>query len=1236
MIETAGQTEPPQHEATRLRLITATSLFDGHDVAIHIMRQLIQTHSIEVVHLGHHRSAEDVARAAVQEDVDAIVMSNHRGGHVEYFACLIGKLRAHGAGHIPVFVCTGDLLSAEEIAELTDCGVPRVYHIPTGSTAALTQMVNDVVVRADRRHHLAVTVQAPSQTPPPLPPPAPASDPVPAPATPAITPSGAVDWWPGARPQPAPDVPASPLQVNEVRWDFTPAEHASPTTAPPPHAAPSPVSGSASPDASPAPESSHLTVTEDTPTPAAVHDSEYTIARMLTRLEEEHQTAPGFHELRRAQPWAAGTPPVIGITGTGGAGKSSVTDELLIRFLVNFPNVRIAVLSVDPTRRRSGGALLGDRIRMNALRSPRVYMRSMATRRQHVATSAVLQDCIQYLKGQDFDLIIVETAGIGQSDSTIVDLVDVPMYVMTSDYGASSQLEKIDMLDFAEMIILNKYDQRGAVDALRDLRQQWRRRRQTYDLNEDQIPVYPTIASQCNDPGMTWMFVNLCHLLRARLSGQQVASPARCDFNPHLEITETLPNVNRSIPLRRSGYLADIAEQGRAINARLQSQVKALEQAQPCWHVLGDLLHDPLRPVALQPYPPEALNDASVDASLITLRRSYHEAITSVNPESLQLLQDWQRQHASISADLLPSIIDTRRFDPQSLPTITTPVDSQWGDVLRFLAGENISGDYPDSSGLRTGTIPEGDRRVIIADAGTPERGNQQFHAARQGNSRLHLVTVFDSVTLYGEDPDERLDIYGKIGDGGVSLPTLDAMKKLYSGFDLCAADISVAMTVNGPAPILLAMFINTAIDQQVEKYLKQDPERWQQAQQKIDTFSQWHPRPDYELELPPGHDALGLGLLGINAEQLVDPDTYARIKTQTLSNLRGRVRIDILEQDQARNTCIFSPEFSLRMLGDMQQYFIEHKIEQLQTIAVSGTDFAAAGASPITQLAFALANGFTMVEYYLARGLTIDQIVPAMHFFFSIGDDLEGNVLGRVARCIWVRAMREYYGAHPDQQKLHYQIDAHLEGTSRGEPSPHDAISPHSLLRRKFDTELYEAPWQGSFIIRALTDLMEEAVYREFDALNARGGVLAAMSLLYQREKLQDEWMQRAHSASVSAETKPLQDGHAVPAATRPEDANTPPPSLTAAEKTRQIANLQFWNGLHRALSTAALDAGKQPSSETTDAPEPDSGLAHLQQVARGQGNLFAVLMDVVKTHSLGQITHALYAAGGEYRRTI
>ncbi|PZQ09943.1 MAG: methylmalonyl-CoA mutase, partial [Rhodanobacter denitrificans] len=924
----------PAADAAPLRFVTAASLFDGHDAAINIMRRLIQSQGAEVIHLGHNRSVEDVVRAALQEDADAIALSSYQGGHVEYFKYMVDMLRERGAGHIRVFGGGGGTITPEEIRELQAYGVERIYHPNDGMKMGLVEMIEDVVARAAKGG-----------------------------------PKGGQSHF-------SPE--SAGLSAASGKSDSDPL---------------SPL-------------------------------SEIAIGRLLSAIEDDTIAEADLARLRKQWQLAGGKTPVVGITGTGGAGKSSVTDELLNRFLASFPQMRIAVISVDPTRRRTGGALLGDRIRMNSLRSHRVYMRSMATRRQNVATNAVLKDCIGFLKGLGYDLVIVETAGIGQSDSEIVDLVDFPMYVMTSDYGAASQLEKIDMIDYAELIVLNKYDKRGAEDALRDVRKQWKRNRVAFQTPDAEVPVYPTIASQFNDPGVSWMFANLCRLLREKLG-----LPAEA-WTPKFDTTLKEPRATVLIPGQRVRYLAEIAEQGRAINAAIDKQAEAADRAQSFWQALQEL-EDPKLPKALGLYDADDLTEAG-DRSLTTLRQRYNDAVQALTSENLKSLREWPQRLKSITDPVNEYQVRGKTIrvenyreslSHQQIPKIAAPTYKSWGELLVFLGKENLPGSYPYTGGVYPYRRSGEDPIRMFAGEGTPERTNRRFHYLSVGQPAARLSTAFDSVTLYGEDPAERPDIYGKIGNSGVNIPTLDDMKKLYSGFDLCAPTTSVSMTINGPAPIILALFMNTAIDQQVEKYLKADPERWAEAQQKIDAFFEGRTRPRYHGDLPAGNDGLGLGLLGITGDQLLDAETYARIKAETLATVRGTVQADILKEDQAQNTCIFSTEFALRMMGDIQQYFVDHKVRNFYSVSISGYHIAEAGANPISQLAFTLSNGFTIVEYYLARGMQIDDFAPNLSFFFSNGMDPEYTVIGRVARRIWARAMRERYGANERSQMMKYHI---------------------------------------------------------------------------------------------------------------------------------------------------------------------------------------------------------------------
>jgi methylmalonyl-CoA mutase len=1131
--------------AAPLRFVTAASLFDGHDAAINIMRRLIQARGVEVIHLGHNRSVDDIVRAAIQEDADGIAVSSYQGGHMEFFRYMIDRLKDIGGSHIKVFGGGGGTITPGEIKDLMTYGVERIYHPDDGMELGLEAMIDDLIQRtlAGRRDAQAL----------------------------------------------------EPTQCESVT----------------------------------------------------------DIAGVISALEQGQFEASRLQGLRKAWQMQAGQVPVIGITGTGGSGKSSVTDEILNRFLSSFPAKRIAVLAVDPTRRRTGGALLGDRIRMNSLRSENVFMRSIATRRQHLATSEMLGDHIQFLKSQGFDLVIVETAGIGQSDSEIVDLVDFSLYVMTSEYGAASQLEKIDMLDFADLIVLNKYDKRGAEDALRDIRKQWKRNHNAFDTADDEVPVYPTIASQFNDPGISWMFVQLCAGLveTAGLDGDA--------WTPEIDTSVRESRAVAMIPGPRIRYLAEIAEQGRDINAKVKAQAATASHLQHLYEALKTL-DDPELPRVFERYRADALTTGD-DRSLLVLRQRYQETLGELSAVSIELLRTWPERKEAVRSDEFTYTVRGRDITGsnyreslahQKIPKIAAPEFTDWGELLQFLSLDNLPGAYPYTGGVYPYRRLGEDPTRMFAGEGTPERTNRRFHYLSLGQDAARLSTAFDSVTLYGEDPHERPDIYGKVGNSGVSIATVDDMKKLYSGFDLCDPATSVSMTINGPAPIILAFFMNTAIDQQVEKHLRACGE-WDAVAEKIDRHFDGRERPCYEGELPPGHDGLGLGLLGIAGDTVVDRDTYLRIRETTLTAVRGTVQADILKEDQAQNTCIFSTEFAMKMMGDVQQFFIDNNVRNYYSISISGYHIAEAGANPISQLAFTLANGFTIVEYYLARGMDIDEFAPNLSFFFSNGMDPEYSVIGRVARRIWARAMHERYGASARSQMLKYHIQTsgrslhaqeisfndirttlqalyalfdncnslHTNAfdeaiTTPTEQSVRRAVAIQMIISRELGLNFCENPWQGSFIINELTNLVEEAVYEEFERISERGGVLGAMDSMYQRGKIQDEslyYERKKHDGSlplVGVNTYLPKEGQ--------EDEVHALELIrsTSGEKQDQIGNV-------RAFQQAHVEAA-QPA------------VHRLQDVARNRGNVFAELMETVKSNSLGQISAALYDVGGEYRRNM
>ncbi|HXV39448.1 MAG TPA: methylmalonyl-CoA mutase family protein [Steroidobacteraceae bacterium] len=973
------------------------------------------------------------------------------------------------------------------------------------------------------------------------------------------------------------------------------------------------------------------------------------LARAITALElgtDEDIVA----RVRKEAVKTLNRPPVLGITGTGGAGKSSLTDEILNRVVRFFPDRRVAVVAMDPTRRRTGGALLGDRIRMNALANEQLFMRSLATRRQHLATAAVLADTVQLLKSAGFDLVVVETAGIGQSDSEIVDLADLSMYVMTAEYGAASQLEKIDMLDFADFIVLNKFEKRGAEDALRDVRKQVARNRKLFKTPPEELPVYPTIASQFNDAGVNALFASLC----ARLHGQW----GRLRPWEPQGLAPVGPPVRQAIiPGGRVRYLAEIAAGGRGAQALAQSAAEAASRAHGLYRALA-ALGDLGLPAPLDRYPQAGLAGEGADARL---RREYHAALDAIGAEGIALLKEWPARRAAAEAEEFCYRVRDREVRGPNyteslshlhLPKIAAPQFEDWGAQLRFLLTENLPGAYPYTGGIYPYRREDEDPTRMFAGEGMPERTNRRFHYLARGHQATRLSTAFDSTTLYGEDPDERPDIYGRIGNSGVSIATLDDMKRLYSGFDLCAPSTSVSMTINGPAPMILAMFMNTAVDQQVERWLRANG-RWDEAEAKIAKLWRGRERPRYRGELPPGHDGSGLGLLGVSGDQVVDAGTYATIRAEALARVRGTVQADILKEDQAQNTCIFSTEFALRMMGDVQQFFIDHRVRNFYSVSISGYHIAEAGANPVSQLAFTLANGFTIVEYYLSRGMKVDEFAPNLSFFFSNGMDPEYAVIGRVARRIWARAMRERYGASARSQMLKYHVqtsgrslhareiqfndirttlqamyalfdscnslhtNAYDEAiTTPTEESVRRAVAIQLIIARELGLNFNQNPWQGSFVVERLTDMVEEAVYREFESLSERGGVLGAMETMYQRGKIQEEslyYEQKKHDGSlpiVGVNTfLPERGSH-------DEITNAELIRSTEDEKQAQVTAVGAYNTAHEAAQDAAL--------------------ARLQRAAAEGGNVFGELMETVKSASLGRISRALYAVGGQYRRNM
>ena len=1148
-----------------VRFVTAASLFDGHDAAINIMRRILQAQGAEVIHLGHDRSVQDVVETAIQEDADGIAISSYQGGHVEYFKYAVDLLRERGAGHIQVFGGGGGVIVPEEIDELQAYGVARIYSPEDGMKLGLDGMIADMVERAR-----------------------------------------------AARPG-----------VGDQRLG---------------------VGGDAA---------DGEVVTEAS---VAVASDVQSVARALTTVERlAGAPTSGDGATGQAPQPLTPTPqhraPVVGITGTGGAGKSTLTDELLRRFLVDFPDIRIAVLSVDPTRRKTGGALLGDRIRMNALYGEgagRAYMRSFATRQAHRATSEALRDAVGVCQDAGFDLVVVETAGIGQSDTEVAELVDVSLYVMTSDFGAPTQLEKIGMLDHADLVALNKFEKRGAEDALRDVRKQVQRNRQAFGVSPDQMPVYPTMAARFGDPGVSRLYLALLDAVGEH--GLDLTSPTYT-----MEaLPEPEPGAASVVPAARGRYLAEIAETCRGYRAWADDQVALARR----WNHLDGAAG--------------ILDDGPDTDAARALHRHADAAFDALAPAVQRALTEWEALWESYQGDTFtyqvrgkdiegPLTVET--LAGTKVPRVTLPDTPDAGARVRYTLLENVPGRFPFTAGVFPLKRQGEDPTRMFAGEGTPERTNRRFHLVSEGMPAKRLSTAFDSVTLYGRDPARRPDVWGKVGTSGVSIATLDDMKKLYSGFDLCAPTTSVSMTINGPAPAILAMFMNTAVDQQVEAFLKAEG-RWDAAEARIaDELGDAQPAyvpfgPDGLADgLPPGHDGTGLGLLGTSGAELVTwglltEDEYVQIRDDAMRRVRGTVQADILKEDQAQNTCIFSTEFSLKLMGDVQQSFIDWGVRNFYSVSISGYHIAEAGANPISQLAFTLANGFTYVEAYRARGMDVDAFAPNLSFFFSNGMDAEYTVLGRVARRIWSVAMRDLYGANERSQKLKYHIqtsgrslhaqeiqfndirttlqallaiydntnslhtNAYDEAiTTPTEESVRRAMAIQLIINRELGLAKNENPLQGAFIVDELTDLVEEAVLREFERISDRGGVLGAMETMYQRGKIQEESMlyeHRKHSgelpvigvntflaggASGEGETVELMRG-------------------TDAEKGHQLSN---------------LDAFK---ARNADAAPP--ALARLQAAARERENVFPELLEAARVCSLGQITGALFEVGGQYRRNM
>lgn len=1125
----------------KIRIVTAASLFDGHDAAINIMRRIIQSSGAEVIHLGHDRSVEEVVNCAIQEDAQAIAMTSYQGGHMEYFKYMHDLLKEKGAGHIKIFGGGGGTILPSEIEELHGYGITRIYHPDDGRSMGLQGMINDLLSKCD-------------------------------------FPTG--------------------LNLNG--------------------------------------EVSHL-----------IDKNWVSIAKLISAAENNPE-ASGSELDRIHQLAEKSDSPVLGITGTGGSGKSSLVDELVRRFLIDFPEKYIGVISVDPSKRKTGGALLGDRIRMNAIKNQRVYMRSLATRQSNLALSKHVREAVSILKAANYDLIILETSGIGQSDTEILDHSDISLYVMTPEYGAATQLEKIDMLDFADLIALNKFDKRGALDALRDVKKQYQRNHNLWDQDPETMPVFGTIASQFNDPGMN----NLYRRIMDTLS-EKTGSDLKSTYTVSLEMSEKI----YVIPPQRTRYLSEISENNRGYNTWIKNQAEVAETLYAIDKTIVALggashLHKEF----------ESQEKEENKEIIKLLVAEFDKTKLELDPKNWVLLEEWQEKRQLYKrAEFIFKVRDkeikikthTESLSHSMIPKVVTPSFSSWGEILNWSLAENVPGEFPYSAGIYPFKREGEDPTRMFAGEGGPERTNRRFHYVSIGMPAARLSTAFDSVTLYGNDPDVRPDIYGKIGNSGVSICCLDDAKKLYSGFNLCAPSTSVSMTINGPAPMLLGFFMNAAVDQQCEFYIKENGLE-AEVEKKIAAIykEKGVERPQYQGPLPEGNDGLGLMLLGVTGDQVLPADVYAKIKADTLKVVRGTVQADILKEDQAQNTCIFSTEFALRMMGDIQQYFIDQKVRNFYSVSISGYHIAEAGANPITQLAFTLANGFTYVEYYLSRGMHIDDFAPNLSFFFSNGIDPEYAVIGRVARKIWAKAMKLKYGGNPRSQMLKYHIqtsgrslhaqeidfndirttlqalyaiydncnslhtNAYDEAiTTPTEESVRRAMAIQLIINKELGLAKNENPLQGAFIIEEMTDLVEEAVYTEFDRITERGGVLGAMETMYQRGKIQEESM---HYEMLKHTGEFPIIGVNTFLSSKGSPTVLPKEVIRATEDEKQY-------------QIAMLKDLKQGNANKSQAL-----LSSIQKAAVNNENIFEQLMEAVKYCSLGEITEALFEVGGQYRRNM
>ena len=1072
-----------------VRIVTAASLFDGHDASINIIRRILQDFGAEVIHLGHNRSVADVVKAVLQEGAQGVCVSSYQGGHMEYFKYMKDLLEASGAGYVRIFGGGGGVIVHEEKRELESYGIAQIFHPDDGRRLGLEGMIQMIMDQCD----------------------------------------------------------FNPLEKN--------------------------ISGKR----------------ESYPA-SAIPSCE--IGRALTQIEYSKSADLNLSAFNLEKFRGSKVPPVLGITGTGGAGKSSLIDELVQRYLNAYSTKKIAVVCVDPSKRKTGGSLLGDRIRMNSLSRDRVFMRSVASRGSGREIASELPQILNFLKSLDFDLIIAETSGIGQGNMAITEVADLSMYVMTSDFGAQSQLEKIDMIDFADFIAVNKADRRGAQDALRDVAKQYRRSRKMFN-DQGEVPVFLTQASQFNDGGVNRLFFALTDRLKK----------ADESFGLTEEFKQKILSADEHviIPPDRQNYLSEIVASVRDYKKRT-----------------ADLAQKASRIGSALQLKSSSLLSASAQRELEQIISNEKKEFTQEEIQQLESFEAFRQRYSEdeLSFDVRGKTIKqplvSTSLSGTKIRKICLPQYSDWGDRLKFLKLENVPGEFPFTAGVFPLKRDDEDPKRMFAGEGTPERTNRRFHYLCKGERAHRLSTAFDSVTLYGQDPDPRPDIYGKVGESGVSICTLNDMKKLYAGFDLIAPSTSVSMTINGPAPMILAFYFNTAIDEQVEKKKK-------------------------ELGRP------------LSDSERKDVESW------TLKQVRGTVQADILKEDQGQNTCIFSINFALKMMGDIQDYFVRNQIKNFYSVSISGYHIAEAGANPISQLAFTLSNGFTFVEYYLARGLKIDDFAPNLSFFFSNGLDPEYTVLGRVARRIWAIAMRDLYGANERSQKLKYHIQTsgrslhaqeidfndirttlqalialqdncnslHTNAfdeaiTTPTEASVRRAMAIQMIINREFGLTKNENPFQGSYFIEELTDLVEEAVLSEFQKLSERGGVLGAMETQYQRSKIQEESLYY-ETLKHNGELPIIGVNTFIDPQTL--EKNYVPPRIELARASYDEKDAQLKN---------VRDFQKNNSQSA------EREIQKLKEAVLHGDNIFEALMSASRVCSLYQMSQALYEVGGQYRRNL